>query len=317
VLSLLVATNGVDLVRLGRILRTFLVVSLLAEAVEILLYLGTGRLPALAYAGTVSIRFGSIWDDPNGFAIMIAALIPIAVLCFSRMGTRVLLVAALLVSLVLTQSLTGIIAVLLAVVLATAAVNWRSLPRIATILSTTIVGVIIIGVVLTHSSAVDSLLYSKQGSIGGHLDAFSSLRQMSFLDLLGVTSGVPPVESGLVHLVETLGIPFVVLYVTTGLAAIKRYVKQIQSDHGAEANPARYALLVFLIAYLLGLVNTGFDRVFPLNLLYGLAIALSLAAGPPQSARQRGGGQVGVQASSDRRHPLHTAPLIGADRRPR
>src|SRR6266567_1243221 len=45
--------------------------AILVNVIQIVLAITIGRMPALAYKGTILIRFGSFLDDPNGFGILL------------------------------------------------------------------------------------------------------------------------------------------------------------------------------------------------------------------------------------------------------
>lgn len=74
--ALLVGRNGLD--RLARIGTAALVIMLVAHAaanaLELVLWRTTGRLPALAYAGSLT-RFGGLWDDPNSSGVFSAVFL--------------------------------------------------------------------------------------------------------------------------------------------------------------------------------------------------------------------------------------------------
>ena len=88
----------------------FLVISLIADAVQIGLYLGIHRLPALAYLDGKFVRFGGVWDDPNAFACFL--MLPLGILLSDQQNRslkRYVLIAACVGMLILTLSLTGLI----------------------------------------------------------------------------------------------------------------------------------------------------------------------------------------------------------------
>ncbi len=81
--------------------------SLLVQFVQVLLFATVGRLPALAYADSYSVRFGSFLDDPNGFAAL-AFLFLGYFFAHEQPRTRWLGVFVSCLLILLTQSLTAI-----------------------------------------------------------------------------------------------------------------------------------------------------------------------------------------------------------------
>ncbi len=70
----------------GKLAQAFVLVSAVANVIQMFLYATTGRLPAHGYPGIV-IRFGGFWDDPNQSA-MFSALVVIVVASLARNRNR-------------------------------------------------------------------------------------------------------------------------------------------------------------------------------------------------------------------------------------
>lgn len=92
--------------------------------VEVFLYLAHGRLPALSYPGAP--RFGSVLDDPNGFAVLVVLLYAIHLTFRTRL--RYLSLPVLAIMLFATFSLSGYV-VFVAFILFAVAVRSGSWPR--------------------------------------------------------------------------------------------------------------------------------------------------------------------------------------------
>lgn len=65
-----------DVEKYEKWLYVYFIYALVYDAVQIFLFFKIGRLPALAYEGSTSVRFGGPLDDPNGFGILMAFFIP-------------------------------------------------------------------------------------------------------------------------------------------------------------------------------------------------------------------------------------------------
>lgn len=70
----------------GRLAQGFVLLSAVANVIQMFLYATTGRLPAHGYPGIV-IRFGGFWDDPNQSA-MFSALVVIVLASLARNRNR-------------------------------------------------------------------------------------------------------------------------------------------------------------------------------------------------------------------------------------
>ncbi|MHB1022598.1 MAG: hypothetical protein ACYC46_08230 [Acidobacteriaceae bacterium] len=80
--------------------------AVISTFVQFYLFIAYGRLPALAYSNSLSVRFGGFLDDPNGFAAILFLLMGWA---FFRFGglKRVASETLLIICLLLTQSFTA------------------------------------------------------------------------------------------------------------------------------------------------------------------------------------------------------------------
>ena len=65
-----------------RLIWVFLSLSMVWLVLQVVLFMTIGRLPALAYHNSLSVRFGSIWDDPNAFPMMLAVFVPLVLFRF-------------------------------------------------------------------------------------------------------------------------------------------------------------------------------------------------------------------------------------------
>ncbi|ROS36267.1 hypothetical protein [Curtobacterium sp. PhB78] len=281
VLYLLVAPE-LDVSGTLRTAKAFVVIALAVNLLQIGLYLAVGRLPALAYEGTTSIRFGSLWDDPNGFAVVIAYLLPVAAVGFRRF--RILMVLLLLGSLVLTQSVTGIVATLAAVVIV-----WVLRLRLtSTWIPAFLVVVVIAAAVrlasLVSNPVVEAFVEGKSGSVQGHLEALTILDGLGLGQLLGFDPMLATVESGYVDLIGTEGVPFAVVYVLALLALLHRSMVNARGTDD-RSRAVHLASATLSVAILVALVNLPVQSVFPLNALVALSFAFEFCT-PIRTERQ-------------------------------
>jgi hypothetical protein len=117
-LVLAMPLKNIDLRSVDKYLKVVFFFAIISDAVEVILFLLFGRLPALGWSGGFSVRFGGFLDDPNGFAAVLLLLMGWSFYRF-RGKTRLFMQFALVICLLLTQSLTalGFLGVLIVVVI--------------------------------------------------------------------------------------------------------------------------------------------------------------------------------------------------------
>lgn len=280
-----------------RTLICFAVVAIMVEAAQYSLFLMSGRLPALAYDGTLSIRFGSVWDDPNGYAFVVSLLMPVCWLSVKK-ALRVPIQFALLVTLLLTQSLTGISCVLFGLAFA----------RIVALSRRSPVGMLVFGFAglivafvaawfALASPAIQQVLRLKQNSIDAHLDDLSRVDQIGLTELAGLSlRSVSPQESGFIFLITNLGVLGVVFFLSFCIWAV-RSALILTSRSPA---PLWEGSLAFLVAVIIGNFNLPLIAVFPINGLTMLVGAFCIVAAmrgeprPDLQARSRAQQRAGV-----------------------
>ncbi len=263
----------------------FAIIGIIAEAIQVILFLTQGRLPALAYKNSISVRFGSVLDDPNGFAILVALVLPVVAIAWkSHVHWRRIFIPALLVSLLLTQSFTGVTAVVVALCVGYFALNWRRPIVAAAFFIILPVAAIAIWKYVSDSAVVESVWLTKGASIDNHTSSLDALSAMGIGDFLGFGEPATIVESSYVSMISTVGLPFTVMYVSLGLFAIVRLHRSISMARSKQDVALQHGMYFYLIAYLIGSINMQFVQVFPVDLLYVIGICLSLfmPAEPPE-----------------------------------
>jgi hypothetical protein len=295
---------SLSVVRLNRLLAATIYIAIAVEAIQVILFLALGRLPALAYRDSISVRFGSFLDDPNGFGILVCWFIPFAALYFGGWW-RAAVIALLGVSLLLTQSLTGLGAF---VVISAILVAWLVAIRPSLILPVSLAALILLlsGGLFAYlfreeiSLAYTIFLLTKEGSLAGHATSFTAFGDLSVLSILGLEPFVERwEETGYVNLLAYFGITYLIVYVAMGVSAAIRYVEMVNRT-GATRNTRAFAVgaIALLMAVYLGNLTLPMVEVYPINLfaatLMGLATAGLLTqpgagayAATRASARQR------------------------------
>lgn len=286
----------------------FAVVCVVAQAAQLALFLAFGRLPALAWANSPSVRFGSLLDDPNGFAILLSALVPVAWIALRQFpNLRVVLTVALGCCLPLTQSWTGLACVPFALLITWACL--RGIRRdVRQMGAAVLASLLVVGVAAYFArSTIAELVRLKQGSVKDHAASLDHIAVGSsptgepravptpstIIGLPGSTAhnGVglagtahdpasiwtPGIESGHVNLLVNYGPVFLACYLTLGLIAAFLLLR------GRTTLPLalRAGGAAYLICFLTASANLGLDRTFPCNVVYfafcGFAFANTMA----------------------------------------
>jgi hypothetical protein len=274
---------SLSLVRLNRLLAATIYVALAVEAIQVILFLVTGRLPALAYRGSISVRFGSFLDDPNGFGILLCWFIPFAALYFHG-RRRAIVISLLLLCMLLTQSLTGLGAL---AVISAVLVVWLVSVRPALLLPVAVgaLGLLLTGGLLAYLFREEiSLLYmvfmlSKEGSLAGHATSLTAFGDLSVMSILGFEPFVERwEETGYVNVLAYFGVTYLIMYVAMGLNALVRYVEMTR-DRYADRHTRAFAVgaIALLMAVYLGNFTLPMIEVYPINLFAATLMGLATA----------------------------------------
>lgn len=283
-----------------RVLVVYSFVAVIAELIQVALFLAVGRLPALAYAHSPSIRFGSLLDDPNGFAVLLAALLPTTwVALRSSPNLRIVISVALLCCLPLTQSWTGITATVVAL-----ALTWgltRGLKRdVRRAAGAAAALAVIAGVAAFFArSTIAELILLKRGSAENHAASFSHVvpeaPSTAAVPQAAAPAAAPPVahvaratwtsglESSYVNILVNYGPLLLLAYLALGLIAIVLLLR------GTSRLPLalRVGGAAYLVSFMLASANLGLDRTFPCNVLFfffcGAAFASSTTRAPAKA----------------------------------
>lgn len=248
------------------------------DLIQYLLFYFFNRLPALAYAGSVSVRFGSLQDDPNGYAFLLAALYFVGMFYYGYKKTIFYLLYA--INLLLTISFTGMASVMLSIV----AVMTLSMPvsftKLVTAWFSLVFGVIGI-MLLSQLPILQNILSTKQGSIDQHANLFSALSNIGILDVLGLNPPGWIAESAYVNILLNFGIIVTLaMYgmVITIIYRFSQHLKSYKKHFRYIKNDPTYILglcaLTFCVSVFIGGINLPLEVVFPVNALFPFFLAL-------------------------------------------
>ena len=267
--------NGyvLDYSRISRFLYHFFLFSAIYELIQIFLFFFIGRLPALAYEGSISVRFGGAWDDPNSWGIALSFFIPFVYYYCRNSFMRKAMVACGILMLIVTQSLTAIGAFVFSVSLTEYMIHKNK--RVLYLLIVFILLFIfyqLYELFLSNSFIID-YIEMKQGSIDDHaksIDIFSDLEWYNYL--FGV--GEPFFnESDYVNMLCFGGIPMLLFYFTISLSNIFKLFKIVKRQSNEVA--LWRGALTFQIAFLLASSNLPCTRMFYLYMMFNVFLCIS------------------------------------------
>ncbi|HEY9857798.1 MAG TPA: hypothetical protein V6D05_18780 [Stenomitos sp.] len=270
----------IDILQIRKWISVFLGLSIVVELIQLALYFGTGRLPALGYPNSISLRFGSIWDDPNGFAFMICFFIPFVLAKRMKLAPKVMLTSVLLIMLVLTQSLTGIFALAVALIVGVFLLGVLVRKRQYWLQGFSLLGLYVMGMlfvvtVVLNLPIIKHFLELKSGSIDDHIEMMGLIQKAKLLNYVGLNPVGMIAETGYINIVCNFGLVYLVLYVAMLAYAAFRLIRKIRDNVGRQGVEVYYGAFFFVLSFAFGMGNLPLDTVFPLNLILVACIMLS------------------------------------------
>ncbi|MGA5654618.1 hypothetical protein [Rahnella contaminans] len=264
--------------KIYQILKVSAWVFLFYDIIQYLLFYFFNRLPALAYAGTVSVRFGSLQDDPNGYAFLMSALYFIGM--SYRGYKKTLFYVLYAANLLLTISFTGMASVMFSIIIVmilSIPVSFKKLMAAWFSLVFGVVGVM----VLSQLPILQNILSTKQGSIDQHANLFSALMNIGIQDVMGMNPPGWIAESAYVNILLNFGILVtLVMYgmVITIIYRFSQHLKSHKRNFKTIQKDPTYILglcaMTFCIAVFIGGINLPLEVVFPVNALFPFFLAL-------------------------------------------
>lgn len=266
---------------IARMISVYAVISVLFDALQIVLFQTQGRLPSLAYASSVSVRFGAVLDDPNGFGLLVPLLLPVVAITWRRHKFwRLVFVLALLGCLVLTQSFTAITVSLLAMIFGYLALNWRNSNKVVFVMIGGLTIAVAIWAYTSSSPLFQAVLGTKVGSINDHARSIDALHGLTAESWFGLGAPAAFIESGYVYLLANYGVIFTVAYICIGIAALPRLHRTIRTSDDTATVAVHSGAFFYLLAQLGAAINLNVMNTFPNSGLYFLAIVISMFPAP-------------------------------------
>jgi len=264
-----------------RLLRWFVYINTTVSVLQIILFITIGRLPALAYGGTLLVRFGGLWDDPNGMAVFLSFIIPF--IYFSTIG-RYLKVMLILINfglLIATQSFTGIFAFFASLLFVNGFLFLRPVNRQwARQFSRFFFGLVILATIILMALVFLSLNYDLIGLASTYFELKkpSMIYRLQSLSVITQSPGLPTIlgleplgwyfENGYVDLFVNLGIFVLLAYVLFLIMVFIRIMYILRDYQNQFGINVFYGAAFFSAAYSVGMLNLPLQRVFPLNMLF-------------------------------------------------
>ncbi len=248
----------------------FFIYSVLYEGVQIVLFFLIGRLPALAYENSISVRFGGPWDDPNGFGIMLSFYLPFLYWYIKKTSYKVVSLVLCLLMLFLSQSGTAVISVFISTFLSY--LIYRETPTYVKLFQ--IIGLLFLAVVsygfILSIDLFQEFLTLKSGSVEGHADSYTYFANMDFVEFvigLGHFDG----ESSIIELISRWGIFYYLLFLyimVSNLIVIYRITKIRNS-------PLWMGAFNYQLCFIFAMSNIPLLRIFYMSLFSSLIIGIS------------------------------------------
>lgn len=266
-LSIVISVNRITIESIDRFIRWLLLISLLVNGIQILLYISFGRLPALAYEGTMFIRFGSFLDDPNGFSAFLFLFL--GYIFFDRNnGKNIYYWLAILASILATQSLTavGVLLMFFAAWMCYITIN-KPIVSFSIIF---IAALIAVSLYQAGGFAVDvfvDFIASKQASIEGHSSWIRLDNLSNPLVFLFGRLQYSPSESWWIGSLNNYGLIWLSITLIVHCGVISKTIYYLRSNGRNDPVCRRVfgALLIFQLFTLIASLNLPYFTVFPIN----------------------------------------------------
>jgi len=251
---------------------------LIVDVVQYLFFYFFNRLPALAYEGSVSVRFGSLQDDPNGYAFLMSSFYFIGY--YYRGIIRCFFYVLFIVNILLTISFTGIASVSLAIALVILLSSKMTLNKLMLYVSFFMASIVIV-VIALQLPIVNKIILTKQGSIEQHAHLFLDLTRLSFTDVFGLSPSGWTAESTYINIMLNFGVIIACLFYLLVVSIIYRYCRylaRMKVKYKCIKKEPVYILglcaLSFSLSIFIGGVNLPLEVVFPVNALFPFFLSL-------------------------------------------
>jgi hypothetical protein len=266
-LILVTPIKGIDLHSIDKYLKVVFLFAIISDLIEVGLFLVIGRLPALAWSGSLSVRFGGFLDDPNGFAAILFFLMGWCHFRF-RGKTRFFYQLSIIICVLLTQSLTAIGFLAILVLLAACL---RLVKRPLLILhAVTLCALVIVILEATHAFEIISLVIAlKSGSAADHLTIPWSSLIDGWTRWLFV-GGLPYefYESWWVSALINYGIIWYIGNLLLTGVLVYMVWRSFRSSSPGKEKAVLAGILLYCVYFIFGSANLPLAVVFPINFLF-------------------------------------------------
>lgn len=262
----------IDVYKIEKFIYYFCIYSIIYESIQVILFILYGRLPALAYAESFSVRFGGPWDDPNGFSIFISFLLPFTYYYCTNKNAKIFWIITNTLMILLAQSVTAIIAntMALSIYYIANSNNKTTRQKKAIKLFCLILFIIPIAFILSNISLIHTFLEMKQGSVDGHMNSFESLSQISIIQFLFGFSHITG-ESDITNHIGQWGIFFLLLFYTIYLQNIYKLYHLMKQ----QVTALWKSCFIFQLTFLFASINLPVSTIFPISLTSCIIILIS------------------------------------------
>ena len=285
------APRSLKIDSLTKLFSFFFYVNVVFFVVEVLLLLFFQRLPALSFDDSILVRFGGIWDDPNGHCTFLSFFLPFVIYARTSSWRKFFDLSALTVMVLGTQSVTGVIASLTGFFFSTTLLLFVESNRAAyrrVLMAPLLLLCIFLAMVFTLepfrtivNDSFSTYLELKSGSVDGHAKSLELLATTEWLQLLGFEAADAWGESGYANWIVNYGLIYVMIFMSMALVMLFRTVTMIRRHRSNDFRILLCSIFCFQLTYIIGMVNLPLDTVFPANLLFVLLSALPFRSFAP------------------------------------
>ncbi|MDE9586984.1 hypothetical protein [Xenorhabdus bovienii] len=256
----------VDLSSLSKPINVLFIISFLINLVQLFLFLFTNRLPALAYGNSLSVRFGSFLDDPNGFGLLCIIFIGwVHVKYQHNKLKRIAAQFAIILMILMTQSLT---------ILSLSFIIYIFLYArdISFVLCSVFVTTILFFIVPDLDEKLWQIYELKKGSIDDHTSISINLNHAIEFIFGGKYI---PLESWWISSFLSNGAVFTLFIFVIGVVVCTRLFKQYKRTIDIDERAVLFSIFLFSLSFMVGSLNLPFFNIFPLNFLYLTLLLMS------------------------------------------
>lgn len=270
-----VSVRSVSLKAVDAFLKFTLYISIIFNLVQVVLFIAAGRLPALAYEDTLSVRFGSFLDDPNGFGALLFLLLGYT-FCLQTTAVNHICRLGVILSIILTQSLTAII------FFGVLAVFWGLKNYLRTTLFVLVVCLLSApflfgGLNLDGNGLLEDIYSSKVASMEGHASSFTLdyLPDVSTWVFGDFNYSLPePAESWWMGCLNGYGVIWTAPLAFMFSAFLWRLHIVCRKADRQRYRGVLWGGLLFSLYVVLASFNLPFPTVFPVNFFFMLLLCL-------------------------------------------